>query len=81
MPDVTGDWSRSDEMDPETGYGPLWEAVYGKCNGKTRYASKEEALKAIAKMLDESFGGVGDLRPYKCSKKKCKGWHLTSNLK
>lgn len=28
MPDVTGDWSRTDETDKETGYGPLHEAMY-----------------------------------------------------
>jgi len=49
------------------------------CENKRRYPSKNDALKAIASMMNESLGGTVDLRPYKC--KKCKGYHLTSNIK
>ena len=30
----------------------------------------------ILRMIDESYGGFGFLRPYRC--KFCKGWHMTS---
>ena len=49
------------------------------CENKRRYTSKDDALKSIASMMNESLGGTVDLRPYKC--KKCKGYHLTSNIK
>lgn len=50
-----------------------------ECNGKTCYSSKEEANQEINRMMTESFGGVGDLRCYKC--KYCKSYHLTSRVK
>ena len=49
------------------------------CEDKRRYTSKDDALKSISSMMNESLGGTVDLRPYKC--KKCKGYHLTSNIK
>jgi hypothetical protein len=50
-----------------------------ECKGKQRFEFKNEALEAIAAMMKETFGGVVDLRPYKC--KHCKGFHLTSKIK
>lgn len=50
-----------------------------KCSGKLCYNSKNEANREINRMMKESFGGVGDLRCYKC--KYCKSYHLTSNIK
>jgi len=50
-----------------------------ECQGKDRFLKREDAMRKIFKMQYDSFGGVGDLRPYKC--KHCGGWHLTSNLR
>jgi len=50
-----------------------------ECQGKERYDSRTDVMKKIFKLQYDSFGGVSDLRPYKC--KHCKGWHLTSTIK
>jgi hypothetical protein len=51
-----------------------------ECQGKRQYASKDEALREIHRMMEESFGGEGGyLRHYKC--KHCKYWHLTDTSK
>ena len=50
-----------------------------ECKNKKPYDSKEDALKSIAFMFRESFGGIVDLRPYKC--KYCGKYHLTSLVK
>jgi hypothetical protein len=48
-----------------------------ECKGKDDYVSRDEARKAIHRMMYDSFGGIGsNLRPYKC--KHCGKWHLTS---
>ena len=50
------------------------EALYEKsCSSKNRYASRADALEAIALCADHGRRG---LRCYKCS--YCGGWHLTS---
>jgi len=48
------------------------------CCGKNKYDSKKEAMDLIALIKHESFGGVVDLKPYKC--KKCHKWHLTKSF-
>jgi len=48
-----------------------------ECKNKRQYTSKEEAGAAINRMNQESYGGVTDLRFYKC--KFCKKFHLTSS--
>lgn len=48
-----------------------------ECKGKRQYDSKKEIMKDILRMMNESYGGFGFLRPYRC--KYCKKWHLTSS--
>jgi len=50
-----------------------------ECRGKHRYESKRDVLIDIQIRIADSYGGVVDLRPYKC--KYCKSWHMTSNTK
>ena len=52
--------------------------MYNLC-GKFEYTSKTDAMKEIARIVKESFGGAMDLRAYR--RKQCKKWHLTSNVK
>jgi hypothetical protein len=48
-----------------------------ECKGKRQYDTKIEVMKEIHRMMEESYGGFGFLRPYRC--KYCKKWHLTSS--
>ena len=50
-----------------------------ECKDKQPYDTKEDAMKAIASMVNESYGGIVELRTYKC--KNCHKWHLTSKIK
>lgn len=47
-----------------------------ECKGKRQFETKDEVMAEILRMMDESAGGFGFLRPYKC--KHCKAWHMTS---
>lgn len=47
-----------------------------ECRGKRGFKTKGEAMVEILRLMDESSGGSGFLRPYKC--KYCKDWHFTS---
>jgi hypothetical protein len=48
------------------------------CRNKDPYDSRDDAMRAIKQMMDDSCGGVVGLRPYKC--KHCKKFHLTSSV-
>jgi hypothetical protein len=48
------------------------------CRGKKPYDSRDDAMRVIKEMMDDSYGGVVGLRPYKC--KHCKKFHLTSSV-
>lgn len=50
-----------------------------ECRGKHRYKSRKECWIDIQIRIAESYGGVVDLKPYKC--KFCKDWHMTSQIK
>ena len=49
------------------------------CKTKRQFSTRSEALDEIRRLIEESFGGVVDLRPYKC--KYCRFYHLTSFVK
>ena len=49
------------------------------CKTKRQFSTRSDALDEIKRLVDESFGGVVELRPYKC--KYCKKFHLTSSVK
>ena len=51
-----------------------------RCLGKRVYASRNDVMYEIARILKESLGGVGAyLRPYRC--RFCGLWHLTDTSK
>ena len=54
----------------------LNESSKFECKGKRLFDTKWEVMTEILRMMDESYGGFGFLRPYRC--KYCKGWHMTS---
>ncbi len=58
---------------------PTWASTRTRfeCKGKRPYDTKAEVMKDIFRMMKESYGGFGFLRPYRC--KYCKKWHFTSS--
>ena len=50
-----------------------------ECQGKDSYESKDDANRRIFELLLDSYGGVVDLRSYKC--KHCGKYHLTSRVR
>jgi len=49
------------------------------CYGKQKYGSRKKAGESAVFLMDDSYGGTGVIKPYKC--KKCKKYHLTSSVK
>ena len=51
-----------------------------ECQGKREYNTRDEVMREIHRMINESSGGIGgSLRPYRC--KCCRKWHLTNTSK
>ena len=50
------------------------------CQGKREYETREEVMREIHRIIEESLGGVGaSLRPYRC--RFCGNWHITDTSK